>query len=603
MEIIIGILLINAFVTLFGLLKGYKINRSYFGCGLIGYNGESAPDADKLKILWMYNLGRGDDSCGIYWDGLLKKGVGTKANVFNFLEATTLKPITKYNTVIGHTRKSTVGSHTENNAHPFGFYTKANYKEAEKVELKNVVPYAVGAHNGIIRNRPELRKKYGTKYDYDVDSMEILNILIDSKTEPEKIKVLEDYEGYAALMWTFSGTNELFIFRGKSAIGEDSTGERPLFYWKKRGVKAVYISSIKESLMTICDEDDKDAAIKSFEPNKIYSILDGQISTLKLVINREGKGAVAASSSGSTQTATPKHSSPSITKVPKDVFIGFPARILKKMEKHTRRDTNGTFLVVDEPYYNPFGNDKVVFTKGRYFKNGHILGQKLKEGVSYILDDDGYAPSNKRYNKETSKKYYFWNGWLVKSEENLKWLCDQFAKGKLTHLVNSKLQWINEAPFKEKFSPNTLIFDDERLGGWTSIGGGLNTCYSGKFVPLFNQNKEYAFNNGYLVSVNILKEDNGENDTKIADDVSEETEFIEVGTTDSDVEIVNNYLTVMEIVKEAGEAIVTQEGEVTESLRQKLVKWLDAAYFYLNEHIEKEADKEEAPADSNALIY
>jgi len=577
-------------------------------CGLVGYNGVSAPDPDKLKILWMYNLGRGDDSCGIYWDGLLKKGVGAKANVFNFIEATSLKPIKKYFTVIGHTRKSTVGSHTEDNAHPFGFYTEENHKEGKKVGLKNVVPYAVGAHNGIIRNREELRTKYGSKYKYNVDSIELLNILVDSRATETNINVLNDYEGYAALLWSFTDENKLYVFRGKSSIGEDSTGERPLFYWKKRGEKAVYISSIKESLMAICDDDDKEGCIKAFEPNKIHIISDGQISTLKKQFNRESKGTTTSSSSSGSSTT----SSGSNRRRASEVFIGYPEKLVKKADQITRRDNNGDFLIEDEPFFNPFGNDRVVFVKGRYHKNGHILGQKLKEGVSYLLDENGNAPSSKNYSG-TGKVYHFWNGWLLNSEEDLKDICKLYSEGKLDGKIGTKHSWNFDPATKRKFSARTLLFDNLREGGYNTIGGSVDAYITGKFTPLFNQGKVYEFSTGFFKKCTYTKP--SQNTLELTDNTEDEEENAEVmhsAITDSDVDMLNVYIAAMNTVNEASEALADKDFSkdpetseilpVTESLRKKLVKWLDEAWLYLDEHITKEEQKSQNPVNSETAI-
>ena len=550
-------------------------------CGIYGFCGNQPPKEDKIKILAMYNLARGDDSCGIFWDGKVVKGVGVESNVFRMFEKNTFKPAEKYWQVIGHTRKSTVGANTLENTHPFEYYTP-DKKDEE-------IAYAVGAHNGVIRNREELRTKYKVK-EHAVDSCEILNILVNSKTDVANIEVLEDYEGFGAFVWTYPKTNEIFIFRGKSAQGETTDGERPLYYWKKEGEDVIYFSSIKESLLMICDDENK--LINEFVPNKIHIINKGEIRTLKREFNRKERNKIVETTTYKTTTYTSRNTSDEIS--PEKIFINYPKSAIEKfIKKNSTRDTGGRAMLESEPYIelpelvritgDKRIGGKILYCGGRYMRNGHMLGGKLKHGEALTIDNEGRPYTHPDFDKETAKQYYFWNGWMCKDEEGLNGIVDLFKRGMVYRDYVNVQNDINV----DRISQHLLgiVFTENKKGGWNYMAKGIAgaTCFTGAFSPMFNQGKVYNFSNGFFENcVFSLEEKKEEESTE-----NSEREEIEG--------ILKEAIDFIDISKTDLETIETKH-EKNENSRIRILKWLSEGYDFLNDHwlhITKETQEEE----------
>lgn len=512
------ILLILIYTILPPLFKlfGYKPVKGYLGCGLYGFAGDVPANLDKLKILGLYNMARGDDSCGISIDNKVYKGIGSKANFFDFIQQTSL-PLPTTNINIGHTRKATTGAKSEANCHPFAFY---GVKEDKKTIDKTPTPYAIAAHNGTIRNVEELKKKYGySKKNYAVDSIYLLNGLVDAKINHDKIKILNDYEGFAACLWYFPGEDILYAFRGKSESGEDTTGERPLFYWKVRNENKVYISSLKEALLTICDDEEKD--IQSFEPNIIYAINKGVVTKLKTKITR---------GTSTITTVTYVHG---VAKLPdiQDVIKGFPEKVLDKVDTKDIKyhDTTGHYFLEIEPYYNPFKNGKIIYSAGKYHLGGQVLGGDLEIGEIVILNEDGVQKGCKDF-QDPGIEYGFWNGWLCKDIASLNALTDAY-KNRFATLINSEYLQKQNQLFDLAFVRQHclgIVWNQGRTGGYYELASGTvrsSTNWTDSFIPMFNQGKTYKFSSGYFMGVTYKK--------PVKEEVFPDTE-LEVGETNND---------------------------------------------------------------------
>lgn len=297
---------INALIT--------KKRSVTLGCGLLGYSGEYPADKDKLAILFLYNQTRGEDSCGYYNHDTTVEAIhridkkSGKVSL-NLLPDEIEDPT---NLFIGHTRAATSGTGRSfaNNAHPFLFGKW------------------VGAHNGTLTNLKGLLR------EYDMDEK---TIDIDSKIFPASIdkknnfKILNNYEGAAALLWSNTAINKkspLYVYHDK---------ERPLFSGTiKKGSKiGRYISSIENSLKAIgC------TGIKEFETDTLYSIINGGINEMMPI----------------TRTNPIKNE---IKRIPESIQLDCrkSKSIFTQNGKTTNVFTDGTVIVTVDSYY---GNKKCV---------------------------------------------------------------------------------------------------------------------------------------------------------------------------------------------------------------------------------------------------
>lgn len=215
-------------------------------CGLIGFCGSKNADPNLLKILMLYNLERGEDAAGMYFNGMNYRETGkVTTGLLNSYD------IEECKIFIGHDRKASWGTAKNiDNVHPFVFN------------------HIIGGHNGTLTNVNALEKKY--KYTGLIDSKIIFKKLSEEGSyDKMDISILEDLDGAAAIVFYNSKTKCLYAYRNK---------ERPLFRGKRP--EGIYISSIKESLKCIQCEN-----IKEFTEDYIYKIRDGEIEKTKKIKN------------------------------------------------------------------------------------------------------------------------------------------------------------------------------------------------------------------------------------------------------------------------------------------------------------------------------
>lgn len=233
MELINLIVYILSINLILNKLNAFKHLSNVLGCGLVGFCGQHPPSINKLQLLGSYNVSRGKDSCGILINNDIYYGINQNKEFQNFIAKNQLDPkFNKNNTVIIHTRKSSVGFVNEDNAHPFG-YTDSD---------EDALSFA-GAHNGTISNWKDLLTEYNIDpSEFNVDSDALLFIIYSQ----QNYEVLSKYKGYASLLFSdINDPNSLYVFRG-AAGGQE---ERPLYYIRSK--EGVYFSSIKESLSII----------------------------------------------------------------------------------------------------------------------------------------------------------------------------------------------------------------------------------------------------------------------------------------------------------------------------------------------------------------
>lgn len=183
-----------------------KIPRDTLGCGIFGYSSKNPVDAlTLLRLQWLAaeNQSRGDDSTGVYGNFLAK----TTDKAEDFIHtAEFITAVEGSKTVIGHTRKATVGSKIQANAHPF-----------EVVEGKGKdARWVVGTHNGQIF--PYTLDKLSKKYDIekpDVDSEFIYKLLAFNNFDYDK--TFSELEGMMALAFIRPDyPDNLYLYRRDS---------------------------------------------------------------------------------------------------------------------------------------------------------------------------------------------------------------------------------------------------------------------------------------------------------------------------------------------------------------------------------------------------
>jgi glucosamine 6-phosphate synthetase-like amidotransferase/phosphosugar isomerase protein len=105
-------------------------------CGIFGYSGKNPVDPIRFRWLACENQSRGEDSSGIatpaglYKDAVPAKEIVLKGAFQELVEGST--------TIIGHTRRATMGAKIAKNAHPFEIFENAKTTDA----------HLVGTHNG-----------------------------------------------------------------------------------------------------------------------------------------------------------------------------------------------------------------------------------------------------------------------------------------------------------------------------------------------------------------------------------------------------------------------------------------------------------------------
>ncbi len=562
-------------------LLGFKPDRTKLYCGIAGYSGSTPPNMANMKILGMYNIARGDDSCGIAIDDRCYKGVGKNANWVDFMENNSIPDPNITNTVIVHTRKATGGTHSAENAHPFEFYKNKNTTD----------PYFIGCHNGTIRNETDLKKEYKLEdYHYNVDSQLLLKIISQTtKSNTNNLQVLSKYRGGAALLfyWT-NEPNTLYAWKGATKEYTTFIEERPLFYWKTD--TGVYISSIKPSLFAIGGKED---TVFSFKENTLFKIKEGVIEELPYTFNREF----------TVVSTTYSYSKPADKELT-DTFKGYGRYSILT---HIKRNTVGDVLIDHEPMptTEEIKGGKVYFWKGRYYKNGHLLGGADTEelsGIELALNTKGYPSYSEYFNPDTdvATTYYFYKGLMVQSEEALNLLITK-VKDKSVTFVGDNITVIPYVEVKKLFlgfvwNTNDTVGNIKHIIANDNSVQGVGYC-TGKIRPLFS-NVTYTLSNGFLKEAvkvrdekvlelpfkpSNTKEDDVENDKDL---ITTKDVNIEDTLNPAFEEELNEYLDVMQNVEKIKKRFETSGNSVI----NKLSKKLDQSYKYLDEHFKSIAE-------------
>lgn len=259
---------IASFLVISILLSIYRIafnvKSSTLGCGIFGFCGkpgltrnELRVALQKFKILGIYNESRGKDSCGIYVNSQIKKGINATKLFSNFIETEALTINTKDRVFLGHNRQASTGSIVnEENQHPF------------LIEDDMLL-----THNGTLKET----FKFCEKYNLPWVEMKVDTVMLATALYHNGSKVLENYKGAAALAYTLkSKPNSLYLYHGKSKNYKNSQEieERPLHFMEAK--EGIYYSSVENGLEAIREEDTD--FVDRLEYNEVFEIIDGRFT-------------------------------------------------------------------------------------------------------------------------------------------------------------------------------------------------------------------------------------------------------------------------------------------------------------------------------------
>jgi len=339
-------------------------------CGLFGYVGEN-PNLEKIKILGLFNVSRGKDSSGLYINNEIIKSAQFNQKEFqDFIKKNTLTlDKTKDNRVIfGHTRNSSSGMISDENAHPFGYLDKNK-------TLKHAF-----AHNGTLRGNwkqliyDEKLMELEEVNSYTVDSKALGSLISQGKYE-----ILSKYQGAATFLYhDVNKPDTLYVWKGTSIqTNKKKEVDRPLFYLKSDN--GYYVSSLKDSLEVI--KNSKDETVESFEEDKLLAITSKGIKTFKEVERNVELPTVFYTSSGAWSKDWTNNNYNGTTKKNKNYSKVRELNYTKKTSSNVLETCNLECDTLSENI-NSF-NGKPYIYKGRYHRNGHLLVTDKTNGIEF----------------------------------------------------------------------------------------------------------------------------------------------------------------------------------------------------------------------------
>lgn len=402
----------------------------------------------KIKILGLFNQSRGTDSCGILINNFVMKGVGDTSSWSKFIaDPEWQMPILEKGTpCILHTRKSTVGAHSAENAHPF---VVINKEEKEKsVAL---------VHNGGITNIHELAKRH--KVDTTgliVDSKILAHLLClrDTKT------ILEEYEGKAALIWSEQHKNNVLkVFHGASKTYSAATKleeERPLYFMETP--EGIYFSSMEESLRAIADNAKQ--IPYCLEYNVVYEVINGAFTGNKIEINRE-----EANCKVTPSYATPTRHDTGRNRIPVSVKRDFSS----PEEGPWNNEIENLILRETIPYKAKVNGTVVFYYRGRYWMKKKDGDFALCIGEMYINSKTGIYGESTVIAGDVDV-YYFFAGIMLKGKKEYE---------ELLRLELEPKSWVREPALN--YAMNLSYYSMYPVSCSNSEGQSLPTFYRSKW--------------------------------------------------------------------------------------------------------------------------
>lgn len=387
-----GLFILNTIVILLliSLLFSYGKPVTNLYCGIFGFSGKDGKKVShgKLLVLGLYNRSRGTDSCGYYYNGNIVKGADKEADFKDFIVNHKFTPgELPYETVMAHTRKSTYGSNSLENAHP---HNVGNY---------------VQTHNGTLKNIWELCTRHKISHtQIHVDSIGLAHII-----QKDGFQVLSEYEGYAALTMVFmDDPASLYLYHGASRDKEsDKTlwEERPLFTLKTP--EGLYYSSMLESLTII--NNSKTIKPEILPHNEVYLIQNGSIVKSVYKVNRSEMNipkVYVYNSKGTSNTPAAQKALP------------FHEKTTDTKDKEIPAEKS---LVLCESEPQEQITQDVYYRYGRFFttltvvedKNVYSCKEALLNGV-YTIDRKGIILADGEISENRYEKYYFIRGVMLR---------------------------------------------------------------------------------------------------------------------------------------------------------------------------------------------
>lgn len=466
LRIMFNLFLISSIINMLYIrINGVNI---LLNCGLFGFSGKDGnkPDLRKLLVLGLYNRTRGTDSTGYYYNGNIVKGVDKMADFKDFIVDNRFTPgDLPFENLMAHTRKSTYGSNSLENAHP------------------HVVGNLVQTHNGTLKNIWELCKKY----DIDHGKIHVDSIGLATIIEKVGFQPLNEYTGAAALTMVFMDDPEsLYLYHGASREKEAETiwEERPMFTLKTK--EGLYYSSMKESLTMI--NTSKTNVPEILPHNKVWLIKNGNIVDNIYSVSRENVNIPKVY----TTTYYPEKKPAIVVELP------FVTKSVKKV---------GESMIFKESKPLEFSTQDVYYQYGRHMAtvssvdgNNYMYTQVLLNG-GYRIDREGKILEEGVVSEYHYDTLYFIRGvMMINQSSYLAALaeCGTFLdnpKIELDSNISFFLSDHSRYPVTSFPTEGTSVSDDMR-NAWYLRG----KRFSGTIIPRFTK-RRYKIKKGQLKGI------------------------------------------------------------------------------------------------------
>ena len=438
----------------------FNRNKSLCLCGMAGVS--LKPDLSaaalalvtmKLKILGIYNESRGKDGCGWYLNGEIHKGwfESTTHNTklfSDFIEKENLPMIDQKfgNSSMLHCRQSSVGAVVKKNNHPF--------------DIKGKKHNLIFQHNGTVHNIKQLCKTYNIdEKEHSVDSEALGTIIANGN-----IKVLNNYEGAAALMWIDQDNlDTLYVYHGlsKKVQNGQEYEERPLYFLITE--EGIYFSSLESSLQAIALPNEK---VNNLTYNVVFQLKNGVFSKNKFIKVERCLN-------------------------PDPVYTGF---------SNTGYYNNGNNYSNYNNSLNPLKETKppcfdsktrVYFWRHRYWNPN---SEELLNGV-YSLNKKGEII--KGITVTTEHTYCFFHGMMAKNEESYKKLTTEFE----IKYSSKSTGWLWDV--SKHVSHPIVMLENERSTSSVNVYVYYDgSCsFNRELERKFSSGRRYEYKNGNLIKI------------------------------------------------------------------------------------------------------